>query len=55
MQFRNDLSNRTLLMWWNCFVEKNKKRKFGKIIYQTVRCRTSDMSCDILYHAADEI
>jgi len=55
MQFKNALSNRTLLIWWNWYVEKNKKRKFGKIIYQRARCRTSVMSCDVLDHVADEI
>ena len=25
MQFENDLTNRTQLLWWNWFVEKNKK------------------------------
>jgi len=30
MQFENDLSNRTLLIWWNWFVEENKRRKFRK-------------------------
>jgi len=30
MQFGNDLSNRTLLTWWNWFVEENKKRNLER-------------------------
>jgi len=35
---------RMLWIWWNWFVEENKRRNFKKIIYQTVRCRISVMS-----------
>ena len=31
MQFGNDLSNRTLLKWWNSFVEKNKKENLERL------------------------
>jgi len=31
MQFGNDLSNRTLLIWWNLFVEKNKKETLERL------------------------
>jgi len=34
---------------------KEQKKKIRKIIYHTVCCRTSVMSCDILDHVADEI
>jgi len=34
---------------------KEQKKKINKIIYQTVCCRTSVMSCNILDHVADEI
>jgi len=31
MQFGNDLSNRTLLIWWNSFVEKNEKETLERL------------------------
>jgi len=31
MQFGNDLSNRTLLIWWKWFVEKNKKENVERL------------------------
>ena len=34
---------------------KEHKRKIEKNFYQTVCCRTSVVSCDILDHVADEI
>jgi len=34
---------------------KEQEKKISKIIYQTVGCRSSVMSCDILDHVADEI
>ena len=54
MQFGNDLSNRTLLIWWNFFVEKNKRETLERLFnkqYVVVQV----LSCDILDHVADEI
>jgi len=31
MHIENDLPNRMLLIWWNWFLEKNKKRKSRKL------------------------
>jgi len=45
------------MVWWNWFVEENKRRNLRKFLYQTikVRCRITDMCRDILDQVADEI
>ena len=53
MQFENDLSNRTLLIWWNWFVEKNKKRKFRKLF--TKQYVVVQVLCLVIFQITQQI